>query len=212
MNKEVTTKNLLGKIGASISHLFIYKGFGISSFVIPVIIMLAGLYILLIVNLKKIFKSLNWGILGMIWIATTFGFLNEKYSILAGTIGVELNDYLSTYLGNIGLIIILVFGYSCYAIIRFKITPEKVKSWFPERRNSITEETATEENIFINKTDNSSKIQTKEIKKEDSTTDPFETKKSDFELSIENLQPTIKNFSSIDKEKKVNVSIHVLLF
>ena len=33
-NKTVRSKNLLGKIGASLSNFFIYKGFGIAAFII----------------------------------------------------------------------------------------------------------------------------------------------------------------------------------
>ena len=209
-DKSIESKNLLGKIGASISHFFIYDGFGIASFMVPILIMVAGAYMLLMIHLKKIFKSLNWSILGMIWVSTSFAFLSKKYSIVAGTIGIELNEYLNTYLGNTGLAIILIFGYSCYAVIRFKITPEKVKSWFPEK--TIKPETEEEKNESSQ--DNSEKTnipepkislektlkpEEKESTVDQETGDP-EKKKSEFELSVENLQPTIKNHSSIDKE------------
>jgi S-DNA-T family DNA segregation ATPase FtsK/SpoIIIE len=198
LNKEVNSKNLLGKIGASISHFFIYKGFGIASFVLPTLCMLSGVYMLLLINLKKVFKSLNWGILGMIWISTSFGFLDEKYGIIAGTIGIELNDYLNTYLGNTGLTIILFFGYSSYIVIRFKITPEKIKSWLPEK--AITPpETNTDVSILSETNNTLLKESSEENKKSSKTTK--NTLKSEFELSVENQQPTIKNFSSRDNEK-----------
>tara|TARA_B100000809_G_scaffold63282_1_gene59975 strand:- start:20063 stop:22531 length:2469 start_codon:yes stop_codon:yes gene_type:complete len=200
LNKEVNSKNLLGKIGASISHFFIYQGFGIASFMIPILFMLSGAYMLLLINLKKIFKSLNWGILGMIWISTSFGFLNEKYGILAGTIGVELNDYLNTYLGNTGLGIILFFGYSSYVVIRFKITPEKINSWIPEK-TITTPETNSEQPTTETANNFIGEEPIKENKKSKTTSKSIDnSKKSEFELSVENQQPTIKNFSSIDDE------------
>jgi S-DNA-T family DNA segregation ATPase FtsK/SpoIIIE len=218
-NKAVDSKNLLGKIGASISHFFIYDGFGIASFIIPIILMVAGAYMLLLINLKKIFKSLNWGILGMIWISTSFGFINSKYSIVAGTIGVELNEYLNTYLGNTGLAIILLFGYTSYAVIRFKVTPEKVKSWFPEKRIIIANANNTDSEIAPSENKESTDTLKMATKGEESKEDvePYlldskETKKekinkkSEFELSVENLEPTIKNHSSIDKDKAVDES------
>ena len=33
-NREVIAKNLLGKVGANLSHFFIYKGYGIAAFII----------------------------------------------------------------------------------------------------------------------------------------------------------------------------------
>lgn len=223
-DKTIESKNLLGKIGASISHFFIYDGFGIASFVIPIIVMVAGTYMLLIINLKKIFKSINWGILGMIWISTTFGFLENNYSIVAGTIGVELNQYLNTYIGNTGLAIILIFGYCTYAVIRFNITPEKVKSWFPEKKtilenmNPLEENSkeATPENIkttdtnkkpFIN--EDKIEISKDELKLKLDVTKEGTVQKSEFELSVENIQPTIKNHSSIDKTNESELEIIV---
>ena len=203
-NRQIISKNLLGKIGANISHFFIYDGFGIASFIIPILLMLSGAYILLIIKLKKLFKSINWGILGMIWISTSFGFLDEKYEILAGVIGVELNDFMKTYIGSTGLAIILFFGYSCYAVIRFKITPEKVKSWFPEKK--ATPATNHSENQVNEIIENKVAESVEEIKIEEVETIAEELAKSEFELSIENQQPTIKNFSSIDKEKNKNLT------
>jgi S-DNA-T family DNA segregation ATPase FtsK/SpoIIIE len=182
-NKQEQAQNLLGKTGASLSYFFIYKGFGIASFMIPLLLMLTGTYLLLLIKLKKAFKSLNWGILGMIWIATTFGFLDTKYALLSGVIGLELNTFLSVYLGKTGLSITLLFGYLAYVIVRFKFTPEKVKSWFPKREK---------------------KVAPSDMSLDDNLREPVplsNTKeKSEFELSVENQQPTIKNFSSIKKK------------
>ena len=214
-DKTIVSKNLLGKIGASISHFFIYRGFGVASLIIPVLIMFAGAYILLKIPIKKIFKSLNWGILGMIWVATSFAFLDKKYSLVAGTIGTELNEYLTTYTGNTGLAIILIFGYSTYAVIRFKITPERIKSWFPEKEvilEDLSKETQLEKEVTTVTEETKKEIEPEVIEKEtveDISKDSDTPKKSEFELSIENLQPTIKNHSSIDKEETADVPLKV---
>lgn len=42
-NRNEQAKNLLNKFGASIGHLFLYKGFGVSSFIVPVLLFLSGL-------------------------------------------------------------------------------------------------------------------------------------------------------------------------
>ena len=193
-NKEVVAQNLLGKIGASLGFFFIYKGFGIAAFAIPFLLFLAGSYQLLLVPLKRIFKSLNWSLLGMIWISTSFGFLNEKFALLSGVIGRELNSYLELYLGNIGLGLLLLFGYLTYFIVRFGINVKKIKSWFPKREattKSSSEKEAPKE-TFTNSAQN-------ELVKEEKEE---QTDKSEFELSLENIQPTIKNFSSFSKPEE----------
>ncbi|WP_139959634.1 FtsK/SpoIIIE family DNA translocase [Flavicella sediminum] len=201
-DKNEVAKNLLGKVGANLSHFFIYKGFGIAAFMIPFLLMMAGTYLLLLINLKKIFKSLNWGILGMIWIATSFGFTDNDLSLLSGVIGTELNDYLSIYMGKTGLALLLLFGYLAYAIIRFKITPEKIKGWFP-KKVVVEKEDFVEEDLSEPTLKKIEKVasEKKEIQKEEVEEIPVK-EKSEFELSVENQQPTIKNFSSIEKKKE----------
>lgn len=198
-DKNVISKNLLGKIGAAISHFFIYKGFGLAAFAVPIIVLMTGTYILLKKPLKKVVKSLNWSILGMIWIATSFGFLSDKFVLLAGTIGVEIHDYLTTYIGKTGLTIALLFGYISYAVIRFRITPEKVKSWFPNKpfqEEEVISTTETEQSEAELETTIESEENVPSVETDSSET----TNKSEFELSLEDMQPTIKNYSTISKE------------
>ena len=60
-DKNTTVKNLLGKIGASISHFFIYKNFGIAALYLPILIFFSGMFIFLNAGLKKSKKILGMG-------------------------------------------------------------------------------------------------------------------------------------------------------
>ena len=42
-DKNVSVDNLLGKIGASLSHLSIYKGFGIAAMYLPILLFFTGI-------------------------------------------------------------------------------------------------------------------------------------------------------------------------
>ena len=108
-DKSVVAKNLLGKIGANLSNFFIYKGFGIAAFIICYKLILTGAYILIQKKFSRLIISWNWGLLTMIWLSITLAFLNEKYALLSGVIGFEVNQYLQTYLGKAGLMIIMIF-------------------------------------------------------------------------------------------------------
>ncbi|MBT8316156.1 MAG: DNA translocase FtsK [Lutibacter sp.] len=133
-DKNVTVKNLLGKIGASISHFFIYNSFGVASLYFPILLFFSGLLIFLKGSLLKVRKSWGWGILGILWISISFGFLAHKNSLFAGIIGYELNTYLQQFLGKTGLILVLLFLGFSYLVIRFKLTPEVIKNnFFPAR-------------------------------------------------------------------------------
>ena len=151
-DKNITVKNLLGKIGASISHFFIYKSFGVAALYIPFLLFFSGISIFLKGKLKKIKKSWGWGVLGILWVSITFGFLAYKNSLLAGVLGYEINLYLQQFLGKTGLILLLLFLGISYLVIRFKLTPEALKTNFKSsKKNShkVTESSLEDNNQSI---------------------------------------------------------------
>ncbi|RPD93242.1 DNA translocase FtsK [Aureibaculum marinum] len=133
-DRMAETKNLLGKIGASISHFFIYKGFGISAFIIPFLLFFSGLYILFNISFKAMRKAWFWGVIIMIWLAVAIGFFVPEKALLSGVIGYEINDYLIDFIGKIGIFLILLFTALAYLVSKFKITPEKLKESLPKKR------------------------------------------------------------------------------
>lgn len=140
VNSETTAKNWLGKLGAYISDFILLKGFGIGSFVLPVLLFFSGLYILLQVSLKKMRKPWLFGILGMIWFSLLFGFLKLNNPLFAGTVGFELDKYLSSYIGNLGILAILFLSLLIYVVIRFGLTPESFLKLFPKKDKKTNEE------------------------------------------------------------------------
>lgn len=174
-DKNITVQNLLGKIGASISHFFIYDGFGIAAVYLPVLLFFTGLLIFFKGGLKRIRKFWGWGILGILWLSITLGFLLPNNSILAGVVGFELNNYLQQFLGKTGLFLSLLFLLVSYLVIRFKLTPELVKSSFIK----VKDATQIEVEPIVNVDQNN-------LNKEDKKNEDF---KSPLELSLENLKP-----------------------
>ena len=179
-NKTVQGKNLLGKVGANLSHFFIYKGLGIGAFILPYLLFLSGLYWLFRTKLSKLIVAINWGLLSMLWISISFGFLFKSNTLLAGVIGYELNQYIQLFIGKTGLGISLMFLLLTFIIIKFKITPEvlikkfrKTKEFDNDIHSANDQEIVPEEPITIVE------------------------EKSEFELSVENLKPTIENHSEV---------------
>lgn len=198
-NKEIPTQNLLGKVGASLSNFFIYEGFGIGAFVIPYLLFLSSFFWLLRTKLSKLVISYNWGLLAMIWISVVLGFVHESYAILSGVIGYEINEYLQTFLGKTGLAIILVFLFLSYLVIRFKVTPEVLINKFRSKKSEDNvSDTATSDEINEQPVE---EVVSEEIVL-DETTEEKKEEKSDFELSLENLQPTIQNHSNVETTKE----------
>lgn len=156
-DKDVTVTNLLGKLGASLSHLIIYNGFGIASLYLPILLFFSGSLLFLKGSLKRVRKFWGWGLLGMVWLSITLAFIAQKNMLLAGIVGYELNTYLQQFLGKTGLLLGLFFLLISYLVIRFKLTPEKVqeslKSKSVELQNeatTISSETKTSNDTIIN--------------------------------------------------------------
>lgn len=174
-DKNVKVKNLLGKIGASLSHLLVENGFGLATFYLPILLFFTGLLVFFKGGLKRIRKYWFWGILGMIWLSITLAFLAPKNPILGGVVGFELSNYLQQFLGKTGLLLSLLFLLISYLVIRFKLTPELVKSSLKKNIDHIQIEADSLENA----TQSATKI-------EENIEEEF---KSPLELSLENLTP-----------------------
>ena len=139
-NRETRTQNLLSKFGAGISNFFIYQGFGIASFALAVLTVTSGIYFFFNLNKKALKNFWFWGILVMIWLSIFFGFFSGSNSLLGGTIGYEMNDYLQDYLGFTGTILLLTFLLVVYLVARLKVTPEKVIAVFKNTKQEISDD------------------------------------------------------------------------
>ena len=128
-NREEIADNLGSKIGAYLSYLLMYKGFGIVTFIAVWLIFLSGLKYLF--NIKiALLNRWYWGTLLMVLLATFLGFLQGKSTILSGVSGYEVNHFLQDYFGKIGTFLILFFIALVYAITKWQLTPEKIMSFF----------------------------------------------------------------------------------
>ena len=189
-NRAAQTDNWLSKIGAWISELLIYKGFGISSFIFSGLILLSGVSVLANSSKKRLWRNWFWGTLIVIWGAIFFGFVFHSAPKLGGSIGYELNILFQDYIGKIGTALLLVFGFITYIAMRFKVTPQQIGNLFVRTKNEIKSEFSDEKSSLESLGDTSFI--------EEVTSD-----KSSFELPLENLEPTISNHSSIDSEDKL---------
>ena len=85
----------------------------------------------------------------MIWFSLFFGYYSTNY-IYSGSIGFEVNEFLKIYIGDIGIISILIFGLLAYIVIRIKVTPELVfefiKKLYPKVKKELIDENQTNSN------------------------------------------------------------------
>ncbi|WP_298476056.1 DNA translocase FtsK [uncultured Maribacter sp.] len=137
-NRNEQASNLLNKFGASVSHFFIYQGFGVSSFIFPFLLCITGLYLFFGLDKKNMLKKWIWGGIFIIWISIALGFFAFKQPLLGGLVGYEMNDFLQDYTGKIGVLLLLIFGFIFILVRLFKFSPDVLTSYFKDKKESLS--------------------------------------------------------------------------
>jgi len=176
------TNNQIGGLGAQLSHRFIKLWFGISALLIPYLTLILGLSILGLRKFK-LNKVVTNVLLALIILPITIHHFFDAM-ILAGGLGIFIDEILIQAIGNIGTSIVLITIISLNIIISFKINSKhllklnkfKIKG-FTLRENKKVEakdteqileentniiEEVKEENISETKTENQIEIKGKE--------------------------------------------------
>ncbi|WP_394749218.1 DNA translocase FtsK [Spongiimicrobium salis] len=139
-NRNEDAKNLLNKFGATVSHFFIYKGFGIASLIFTFLIFVTGLNLFLSRQRKNLIRQWIWGLVFIIWISIALGFLAQSKPLLGGSIGYEMNDFLQDFAGKIGVTLLLLFGLTIILVRLFKFTPDGAADYLKKKKNAIGSE------------------------------------------------------------------------
>ena len=138
--RETENQNLLKTVGTFIGHTLVYKGFGIASFIFPVLLILTGCSYFLNYGTKQLKSRWFWGIYLTLLFSLFFGFFNKIYGLLSGIVGFEINDLLQDYIGKTGAILVFCFLTLLYLIVRLNLTPEKISLYFAKTKNKVSEE------------------------------------------------------------------------
>ncbi|WP_130735087.1 DNA translocase FtsK [Flavobacterium sp. J27] len=214
-DRDIQTRNWLGKIGAYIAHFFLYDGFGVASFIFVRILFLTGIYLVLDLSVSKLKRTFFWDFYLIIVLSVIFGFFWDYLPELAGTIGFELNTYVQDYIGKIGTGLILLFGIIIYLIFKIKVSPDAVKNVFEKSNQSFKEDLVTEEktnkpvitpltndNSHLNNVNTDNIDDDFVIREDEEAISKIELKTSSFEINKEALKPTITNASEINFDPK----------
>ncbi len=201
-DRTETVQNWLGKFGAFLADLMVYKGFGIASFIFVRLFFLTGIFLVLEIPLKKLKKIWFWDLFVIIILSILFGFFATSLPELGGIIGYELNLFLQDYLGKTGTLLALVFGLIIYLIFKIKVSPEKIKSFFETTKKEIKNDINSDSTgNAANSVYNLEEYAVEEIEDDEELTGIH--LKTDtgtqFELNKEALKPTINNPSEISK-------------
>jgi len=201
--KEVV-QNWLGKFGAYLADLIVYRGFGVASFLFVRLFFLTGMYLVLDLSIKKLKGTWFWDLFAIIIISVIFGFFATSLPVLGGTIGYELNLFVQDYLGKTGTLLVLIFGLIIYLIFKIQVSPEKVQAFFEKTKKEINESMP----IRPVPSSNDPSYNLEEFAVEEKTDEDDElidnihlkNTGSQFEINKEALKPTISSSSEINLE------------
>ncbi|HEY1112701.1 MAG TPA: DNA translocase FtsK [Chitinophagaceae bacterium] len=120
---ETRVSNLLGRLGAYISHFFIYKGFGVSSMLFCTFFFVVGINLLFERKVFSIVRNLKYVTIGLLIASVTMSFFFSSFDFpFGGRVGDMISTWLEAFLGFIGtLALLLVVGIS-YLIWQFNPT------------------------------------------------------------------------------------------
>ena len=155
-DRTVESRNLLSKLGAEISHLFIFEGVGISAFILAYLILTSGLFLFFNVQKKTIIDRWSWGIYYLLLSAIIAARFDQIFPFLGGKIGYELSRFLTDYIGIIGLWAVITFMTLIAMVLHLNITPEriiaKLQPYFIKEEKTTSPATSFEEESIDFKT------------------------------------------------------------
>ena len=186
-DRTVVAQNILNKLGALISHFFIYEGVGLGAFFIPYLIGLSGYKLFFQGSTSKLVTSWAWGLAHMLWTCLAFGYFWTDYPISSGVIGYELHSFAVIYIGRLGLFSILAFVFLCFIVIEFGWTPEKMAQWvksLSKEKPEVTEN-MPDENLSVDFETNAETIEDDQEVISEESVDRLETQDAE-ESSLEN--------------------------
>src|SRR6218665_2101101 len=201
-------QNWLGKFGAYTADLFIYRGFGVASFLFVKLLFLSGAFLILDLPIKKLKNTWFWDLFAIIVLSITFGFFSTTIPELGGTVGYEMNQFIQDYIGKIGTLLLIVFAIVIYLIFKIKISPDAIKTFFEKRQKDIKEDLNGLTTVSTDSaTDyNLEEFAVKEEIEEEILEEPtLKTAPSQFEINKEALKPTIENASEITLEPTMKI-------
>jgi len=205
-NRDIVSENWMSKLGALLSYVFIYQGFGISSYIFSILILLSGIHIILKIKNRKLIKNWLWGFYLMIYGSVFFALVDSSGNY-SGVIGYEINNLLTDYIGVIGTSFLLFILAMLYMTVRLNLRLEHFSriykmNWFYMQIASIFKRKQKTTNDEIEDSSNLDSV----IDKANQETG---TEAKDEIINQEAVDETSKEVPAEDKKSKIKDEIDI---
>ena len=137
-SQKIDIQNRTGRAGVFLAQTLIKESFGIGAFFFVYLLTLIGLRLNDSAKIKM-WSIWKWALFCLVWLPLFFAFIATaapKCAIFGGAVGQWLNNILTQYVGNTGVIIILAFLFLVFAVYQFNLT----LNYFKQLREKREEE------------------------------------------------------------------------
>lgn len=204
-DRSTKVENWLGKFGAYLADIFVYKGFGLASFLFVRLFFLTGAYLVLDLPLRKLKNVWFWDLFAMVVVSVLLGFFATFMPELGGIVGYEVNLFLQDFIGKAGTLMVLVFGLIIYLIFKIKISPDAIKALFERTKKEITEDLDAINPTPVAESNSLYNLEEFAVEEEEIEEPELLAPKpvSQFEINKEDLKPTISSASELILEPAI---------
>jgi S-DNA-T family DNA segregation ATPase FtsK/SpoIIIE len=117
---DVKVNNLLGTLGAFLSHFFIYKGFGIASYFICTFFFVTGTNLFFGKKIFSITRNIKYVLTGIVILSVAFAVIfNGKGFPWGGAVGKMIKNWMYQTVGQVGTLGVLAAAILSYVIWQF---------------------------------------------------------------------------------------------
>ena len=144
-DKRIEIANILGMLGAWVSHQFFFNGFGLSSYLLCILFFVGGMNILTGKKMFSFKRHLRYVVAGVIYFSVLFAFIGKSSAFpWGGAFGNMSVNWLNSLIGWLGTAAVLLVAGIAYFIWRFN---PAVK--MPERRRAEVKEIISQDQPMI---------------------------------------------------------------
>lgn len=189
LGSESKINNLMGSFGAYLSHFFIYKGFGIASYLLCSFFLVIGINLFTGKKIFSVWRNLKYIIIGLPLLSITASVLggNSDFAY-GGAVGDFCKKYLYNTMGRVGTLLMIAVAFFAYVIWRFNPSFN-----FDKQQNEEPDDQAIEED---------EELETDDEPSEDLSARGNSLKKSGAKMDIANQQPEFKHdIGLVEKEE-----------
>lgn len=117
-------QNWTGKIGSFISSYLVLKGFGIGAYFLSLLFFAIGLKLLTDLKMFKLWTWFQLITISLLWLPMLANiiFSSHPENVFGGLVGSQLNIWVNSFIGKIGLIFALIFVPAVFILIDYQFT------------------------------------------------------------------------------------------